>query len=244
MAPLPPPPPPPAESTLTVALSLLLCLVAYAVTARLVPLLADDLVDKGLKGRDMLKPGFHSPHPTPERDDDDPVPGRAYLPEATGVIGASVYILLLSLFAPLPYLASLLPSTTLHSPAPSPASAILSAFALNSSSSSSSSIEAATPPSDHPCAEFVLEGSLAFPHHSLATYLASLLSLLIATFLGFCDDVFDIRWRFKLPIPVIASVPLLVTYAAGHGVTDIVLPRVLGIRDLFGAVATNGVLHL
>ena len=42
---------------------------------------------------------------------------------------------------------------------------------------------------------------LHFPHHSLATYLAALLSLLIATFLGFLDDVFDIRWRYKLPIP-------------------------------------------
>lgn len=41
----------------------------------------------------------------------------------------------------------------------------------------------------------------SFPHDSLTTYLASLLSLLIATFLGFLDDVFDIRWRYKLPIP-------------------------------------------
>lgn len=47
----------------------------------------------------------------------------------------------------------------------------------------------------------LLDTSLVFPHHSFATYLASLLSLLIATFLGFMDDVFDIRWRFKLPIP-------------------------------------------
>jgi UDP-N-acetylmuramyl pentapeptide phosphotransferase/UDP-N-acetylglucosamine-1-phosphate transferase len=46
-----------------------------------------------------------------------------------------------------------------------------------------------------------LDTSLVFPHHSFATYLASLLSLLIATFLGFMDDLFDIRWRFKLPIP-------------------------------------------
>lgn len=58
--------------------------------------------------------------------------------------------------------------------------------------------------SDDPCAASV---SLAFPHHSFATYLASLLSLLIATFLGFCDDVFDIRWRFKLPIPGPSSAP-------------------------------------
>lgn len=43
---------------------------------------------------------------------------------------------------------------------------------------------------------------------------------------------------------VIASVPLLVTYAAGHGVTDIVLPKFFHLRELFNVVATNGVFHL
>lgn len=42
--------------------------------------------------------------------------------------------------------------------------------------------------------------------------------------LGFLDDVFDIRWRYKLPIPVIASVPLLVVYYAGVGGTHVVVP--------------------
>ena len=101
-------------------------------------------------------------------------------PEATGVIGASVYILLLSLFAPLPYLSSLLPSQS-------------------QSQSHSSTIP--VPSYSLPPTNEGLEGSLQFPHHSFSTYLATLLSLLIATFLGFCDDVFDIRWRFKLPIP-------------------------------------------
>lgn len=43
---------------------------------------------------------------------------------------------------------------------------------------------------------------------------------------------------------VIASVPLLVTYAAGRGVTDIVLPKVLGLRSLLGLEGTNGVVNL
>lgn len=75
-----------------------------------------------------------------------------------GVIAASVYIMLLCLFAPIPYLPHLSESKS-------------------------------------------FDDDVAFPHHSLATYLASLLSLLIATLLGFLDDVFDIRWRYKLPIP-------------------------------------------
>ncbi|GAA5982594.1 hypothetical protein JCM10908_006711 [Rhodotorula pacifica] len=223
-----------AEPTLTLAVSLLISYVAYRAVYALVPALAQDLVAKGLKGRDMLKIGFKRDETaTEDADAGDEVPGRKYLPEATGVIGASVYILLLSLFAPLPYLSSLLPSSLL-----SPSSSF-SLPGLNTTSNLLLPTDA-----DDPCAALLLEGSLAFPHHSFATYLASLLSLLIATFLGFCDDVFDIRWRFKLPIPVIASVPLLVTYAAGHGVTDIVLPKFFKIRELFNVVATNGVLHL
>lgn len=212
-----------AEPTLTLAVSLALSYVAYRAVNALVPALARDLVAKGLSGRDMLKPGFKRDEDQRDDgdDDDDTLPGRKSLsvvspslltpcraitlasqayahrlsrigtadsPEATGVIGASVYILLLSLFAPLPYLSSLLPAY-LVSPAGSPLFP-----GLNTTN-------AATLAPDDPCAAVLLEGSLAFPHHSFATYLASLLSLLIATFLGFCDDVFDIRWRFKLPIP-------------------------------------------
>ncbi|GAA6042168.1 hypothetical protein JCM8097_004995 [Rhodosporidiobolus ruineniae] len=225
----PPPSPSAVEPTLTLLLSLLIAILAYALVARLVPALGPDLVAKGLRGRDMLKPEFKRDEGArgaasggqglgEQTDGDDDEPGRKWLPEATGVIAASVYILLLSLFAPLPYLSHLFPSS------------------LSPSSLSSST------PNAFPAAEAGKD--LSFPHHSFATYLASLLSLMVATFLGFCDDVFDIRWRFKLPIPLIASVPLLVTYAAGHGVTDVVLPNVFGIRELFGAVHTSGVVHL
>ncbi|GAA5889989.1 hypothetical protein JCM16303_003202 [Sporobolomyces ruberrimus] len=208
------------EPTLTILLSGLIAFLAYYLTTTLVPFLSNDLVEKGLKGRDMLKVGFtrKKDEELDEREQD--LPGTKWIPEATGVIGASVYILLLSLFAPLPYLSSLL--------------------------SSPSSLSSPTSPRDKFLHPIPVEGdlSLDFPHHSFSTYLASLLSLLIATFLGFCDDVFDIRWRFKLPIPLIASVPLLVTYAAGHGITDVVLPNVFGLRQLLNVVSTNGVLHL
>ncbi|GAA5992766.1 hypothetical protein JCM11641_007802, partial [Rhodosporidiobolus odoratus] len=213
----------PSEPLLTLLLSLFISILAFLLVNHLVPKLGPHLVSKGLSGRDMLKPGFKHKLP-PEIQHDSEVegqgeaahqvrgellPGQKPIPEATGVIAASVYILLLSLFAPLPYLSHLLPSS-----------------------------------SSLPANQITPEAGLQFPHHSFATYLASLLSLLIATFLGFCDDVFDIRWRWKLPIPLIASVPLLVTYAAGHGVTDIVLPDIFGIRELLGAVATNGVVRL
>ena len=164
--------------------------------------------------------------------------------ESTGMIGAAVYILLLTFFAPLPYYSHFLPA------------APLAAAASHGTAGAGAGAGAA-------------EAGVAFPHHSLTTYLASLLSLLIATFLGFLDDLFDIRWRYKLPIPsastparacacvldsapklrrfsctVIASVPLLVVYFAGHGVTDVVIPRTFGLRALVGADATNGLLRL
>jgi UDP-N-acetylglucosamine--dolichyl-phosphate N-acetylglucosaminephosphotransferase len=47
-----------SDSLYTVTASLGIGYIAYAATAALVPLLADDLISKGLSGRDMLKPGF------------------------------------------------------------------------------------------------------------------------------------------------------------------------------------------
>ena len=38
---------------------------------------------------------------------------------------------------------------------------------------------------------------------------------------------------------VVASVPLLVVYVAGHGLTDVVIPNVLGLRTLLGIQATG-----
>ncbi|OBZ68730.1 Isocitrate lyase [Grifola frondosa] len=80
-----------------------------------------------------------------------------------------------------------------------------------------------------------------FPHHQLAVYLSSLLSLLMATMLGFLDDVFDIRWRHKLPIPVIASIPLLIVYYSERGSTNVVVP--IPLRWLFGTLLNLGPLY-
>ncbi len=42
--------------------------------------------------------------------------------------------------------------------------------------------------------------------------------------LGFVDDVLELKWRYKLVLPLIASMPLLVNYTGG---TSILLPRAL-----------------
>ena len=72
----------------------------------------------------------------------------------------------------------------------------------------------------------------------LSVYLAAILSLLMATLLGLIDDLFDVRWRHKLPIPLIASIPLLLVYYAERGNTHIVVPR--PFRAIFGTVVDLG----
>lgn len=93
------------------------------------------------------------------------------------------------------------------------------------------------PPDNKPEGISVLE----FPHKQLSVYLSSIISLLIATFLGFLDDVFDIRWRHKIPIPIIASIPLLMVYYAERGNTNIVIP--IPLRPIFGTLVNLGPLY-
>ncbi|KAI8323802.1 hypothetical protein GQ54DRAFT_327736 [Martensiomyces pterosporus] len=66
--------------------------------------------------------------------------------------------------------------------------------------------------------------SRIFPFDRLGEYLSALLSLQSMIFLGFADDVFDLRWRFKLFLPTIASIPVLIVYYVGYGVTHVVVP--------------------
>ncbi|KAI9010622.1 glycosyl transferase family 4-domain-containing protein [Hyaloraphidium curvatum] len=71
-----------------------------------------------------------------------------------------------------------------------------------------------------------------FPLDKLASFLSGLLALQSMLFLGFADDVFDIRWRVKIWFPVFASIPLLTVYYVTYGVTDIKVP--LPLRGLLG----------
>lgn len=45
--------------------------------------------------------------------------------------------------------------------------------------------------------------------------------------LGIADDIFDIRWRHKVLLPAIASIPLLMVYYVDFNVTVIVTPKQL-----------------
>ncbi|ORY42271.1 hypothetical protein BCR33DRAFT_718450 [Rhizoclosmatium globosum] len=71
-----------------------------------------------------------------------------------------------------------------------------------------------------------------FPHETLGQYLAGLLSLFSMLFLGFVDDVVDIKWRVKIWMPLVACIPLLMVYMVTYNVTHIVVP--IPFRGLFG----------
>lgn len=54
--------------------------------------------------------------------------------------------------------------------------------------------------------------------------LSALLSICCMILLGFADDVLDLRWRHKLLLPTIASLPLLMSYYVNFNSTTVILP--------------------
>lgn len=80
-----------------------------------------------------------------------------------------------------------------------------------------------------------------FPYDRLGEFLSGILSLISMVFLGFADDVLNLRWRHKILLPAIASLPLLMVYHAQLGVTWVVIPRPL--RGWTGPILDLGALY-
>jgi len=57
-------------------------------------------------------------------------------------------------------------------------------------------------------------------------------------FLGFADDVLDLRWRHKLLLPTIATLPLLMVYYVNYNSTTVIMPNFA--RNLFGTSLNIG----
>jgi UDP-N-acetylglucosamine--dolichyl-phosphate N-acetylglucosaminephosphotransferase len=74
-------------------------------------------------------------------------------------------------------------------------------------------------------------------------YTAAMASVAFMVLLGFADDVLDLKWRYNLALPLVASMPLLVNYA---GSTSVLVPSFArrpvswAARVLFGGGATAG----
>jgi len=89
---------------------------------------------------------------------------------------------------------------------------------------------------------YLLEGDTdKFPHHEFVQLIAALLSISCMLLLGFADDVLDLRWRHKLLLPSMASLPLLMVYYVTTNRTDIVVPLLL--RPLLGHSIHLGFLY-
>ena len=72
----------------------------------------------------------------------------------------------------------------------------------------------------------------------IVDYNAAMATICFMLFLGFADDVLDIRWSVKMVLPGIAALPLLVSYSGGTG---ILIPKPL--RPWLGAFLELGVLY-
>ncbi|UXI20137.1 putative N-acetyltransferase san [Sarcoptes scabiei] len=64
-----------------------------------------------------------------------------------------------------------------------------------------------------------------YDHYLFIQFLAGLLSICCMLFLGFADDVLNLRWRIKLFLPTLASLPLLIVYSLTYDNTTIIVPK-------------------
>jgi UDP-N-acetylglucosamine--dolichyl-phosphate N-acetylglucosaminephosphotransferase len=80
--------------------------------------------------------------------------------------------------------------------------------------------------------------SLGFTQERLIEYNAGLLAICMVVLLGFVDDVIDLKWRHKVIVPTVASLPLLVAY---KGLTSVVVPKLL--RPIVGNYVGLGILY-
>nr|CAD7442647.1 unnamed protein product [Timema bartmani] len=81
-----------------------------------------------------------------------------------------------------------------------------------------------------------------FPHDEFVEMMAALLSICCMLLLGFADDVLDLRWRHKLLIPTIASLPLLMVYYVNFNSTSVIIPK--PFRSWVGFSNTNILLRV
>ncbi|XP_068212257.1 UDP-N-acetylglucosamine--dolichyl-phosphate N-acetylglucosaminephosphotransferase isoform X1 [Palaemon carinicauda] len=92
-----------------------------------------------------------------------------------------------------------------------------------------------------PFGHHFINRSSAFPHAVFAEYLTSLLCICCMLFLGFADDVLNLKWRYKLVLPTLASLPLLMVYYINMGSTTVVVPKPL--RTWIGLTLNIGPLY-
>ncbi|KAJ9578408.1 hypothetical protein L9F63_005366 [Diploptera punctata] len=75
-----------------------------------------------------------------------------------------------------------------------------------------------------PFGQYIIQNE-NFPHDEFVELVSALLSICCMILLGFADDVLDLRWRHKLLLPTIATLPLLMVYYVTFNSTTIIVPK-------------------
>ncbi|XP_067127168.1 UDP-N-acetylglucosamine--dolichyl-phosphate N-acetylglucosaminephosphotransferase [Centruroides vittatus] len=161
---------------LTIITSFVMSVVGFIATFRIIPKFREMFIKAHLSGMDMSKKS------------------KELIPEAAGVISGSVFLMVMFLFIPIPFIQSW--TTNTHDP---------------------------------------------FPHDEFVKLVAALLSVCCMLFLGFADDVLNLKWRHKLLLPTMASLPLLMVYYVTFNNTTVLLPKPL--HWLFGTDLWLGPLY-
>lgn len=151
----------------TLLINFTLSFLGFGLTLNVIPKFSDMFLKANLHGIDLGKAN------------------KIKIPEAMGVICGSVFLIIMFLFIPIPF------------------------------------IQYWTTNIDVP-----------FPHHQFVELVAALLSICCMLFLGFADDVLDLKWRHKLLLPTMASLPLLMVYYVTYNGTTVIIPK--PFRLLFG----------
>jgi len=78
-----------------------------------------------------------------------------------------------------------------------------------------------------PFGKHLLHKEWDFPHEEFVQFVAALLSICCMVLLGFADDVLNLKWRHKLLLPTIATLPLLMVYYVNYNSTTVIIPKPL-----------------
>ncbi|CDW60532.1 UDP N acetylglucosamine dolichyl phosphate [Trichuris trichiura] len=92
-----------------------------------------------------------------------------------------------------------------------------------------------------PFYRWIYDSEPMFPYHRFVEFLSGVLSICSMIFLGFADDILNLKWRHKLLLPSIATLPLLMVYAVNSNSTSVAVP--IQLQPIFGAVFNLGILY-
>ncbi|KAG8141678.1 putative GlcNAc-1-P transferase protein [Naja naja] len=152
-------------------------------------------------------------------------PSRQPVPESQGVISGAVFLVLLFCFIPVPFLSCFAGERCQDFPHHEVSRAGAGEGLRVGSPWGGRGGGAADPPA-------ALQ---------LVALVGALLAICCMIFLGFADDVLNLRWRHKLLLPTAASLPLLMVYFTNFGNTTIVVPK--PFRALLGTYLDLGILY-